>query len=114
MKLSDLKSYFLIISLQWLVIKAEDNSGISYIFFGLLYEDLRIFMICRLDKDICEVTPSERERTKRVVYAVMYGAGREKLAEVLQISPLEAKEIITSFISKLNQHFFPLWMYKNF
>ncbi|XP_071546622.1 DNA polymerase nu-like isoform X2 [Panulirus ornatus] len=51
-----------------------------------------------LEKDVFEVTPSERERTKRVVYAVIYGAGQEKLAEVLQISPPEAMDIITSFI----------------
>nr|XP_045602645.1 DNA polymerase nu-like [Procambarus clarkii] len=51
-----------------------------------------------LGKDVSEVTTSERERTKRVVYAVIYGAGRDKLAEVLHLSPLEAKDIISSFM----------------
>nr|XP_053657087.1 DNA polymerase nu-like [Cherax quadricarinatus] len=50
-----------------------------------------------LAKDVSEVTISERERTKRIVYAVMYGAGREKLSEVLHISLHEAKDIISSF-----------------
>ncbi|XP_042223269.1 DNA polymerase nu-like [Homarus americanus] len=53
-----------------------------------------------LDKDVSEVTTSERERTKRVVYSVVYGAGREKLGEVLDISPLDAKDIITSFMKR--------------
>lgn len=61
-------------------------------------------MFLRLGKEVDEVTGAERERTKRVVYAVMYGAGRDKLAEVLHITPLQAKDIITSFISKLWCH----------
>lgn len=54
----------------------------------------------RLDKAVSEVTSYERERTKRVVYAVMYGAGREKLSEVLHIKQSEAHDIISSFMSK--------------
>lgn len=35
-----------------------------------------------------------------MVYAVMYGAGKEKLSEVLHISQSEARDIISSFMSK--------------
>lgn len=54
----------------------------------------------RLEKAASDVTSYERERTKRVVYGVMYGAGREKLSEVLHITPSEASDIVSSFASK--------------
>ncbi|XP_050716052.1 uncharacterized protein LOC126998427 isoform X2 [Eriocheir sinensis] len=53
-----------------------------------------------LDKPVNEVTSCDRERTKRVVYAVMYGAGKEKLSEVLHISLSEARDIISSFMKR--------------
>lgn len=44
------------------------------------------------------VSSAEREQTKRIVYSVMYGAGKEKLAEYLKIPAVEAKNIIDSFL----------------
>ncbi|CAL4093856.1 unnamed protein product, partial [Meganyctiphanes norvegica] len=49
-------------------------------------------------KDVASVNSAERERTKRVVYAVLYGVGKDKIADVLQIDPQEAREIIHSFM----------------
>lgn len=43
---------------------------------------------------------SEREKTKRIVYAVMYGAGPQKLAEYLQVSIAEANSIIDNFVGE--------------
>ncbi|KAK8405100.1 hypothetical protein O3P69_001589 [Scylla paramamosain] len=53
-----------------------------------------------LNKAVSDVTSYERERTKRVVYGVMYGAGREKLSEVLHITASEANDIISSFMKR--------------
>ncbi|XP_033756749.1 DNA polymerase nu-like [Pecten maximus] len=53
-----------------------------------------------LCKPVSLVTTQEREQTKRVVYSVMYGAGKERLAEYLKISPHDAKAIIDSFLVK--------------
>ncbi|XP_045138981.1 DNA polymerase nu-like [Portunus trituberculatus] len=53
-----------------------------------------------LDKAASDVTSYEREQTKRVVYGVMYGAGREKLSEVLHITSAEASDIISSFTKR--------------
>ena len=39
--------------------------------------------MCRLEKAECDITSVERERTKRVVYAVIYGAGELNTLEVL-------------------------------
>lgn len=44
--------------------------------------------------------PVEREKTKRIVYSVMYGAGAQKLAEYLQVSFSEASNIIASFVGQ--------------
>ncbi|KAK3096165.1 hypothetical protein FSP39_023920 [Pinctada imbricata] len=51
-----------------------------------------------LNKAVSEVTPGEREQTKRVVYSVMYGVGKEKLADYLKISAENAKGIMQSFL----------------
>ncbi|KAL5022323.1 hypothetical protein ScPMuIL_001478 [Solemya velum] len=53
-----------------------------------------------LGKSSEEVTIVEREQTKRLVYSVMYGAGKDKLADSLKISPDNAKAIMTSFLAK--------------
>ncbi|XP_067657648.1 DNA polymerase nu-like [Haliotis asinina] len=53
-----------------------------------------------LGKSVDEVSPSEREQTKRIVYSVMYGVGKEKLADYLKVSPNDAKAIMTSFLTK--------------
>ncbi|XP_064400581.1 DNA polymerase nu-like isoform X2 [Halichondria panicea] len=46
------------------------------------------------------VSPVHRERTKRVVYAVVYGVGKERLAEILNVEPSYAKDLTSSFLSK--------------
>lgn len=45
------------------------------------------------------ITPEDREKTKRIVYAMMYGAGAQKLAEILEVTGDEAHYIINSFNS---------------
>jgi DNA polymerase nu len=40
-----------------------------------------------LEKDVSLVSRDDRERTKHVVYALMYGAGKMRLAEILAITP---------------------------
>lgn len=46
------------------------------------------------------VTGKERERVKRVVYAVIYGVGKERLAELIQSSPSTAQDLVKSFLRK--------------
>lgn len=46
----------------------------------------------------------EREKTKRIVYSVMYGAGAQKLAEYLQVPFSEASSIIASFIGQYSRN----------
>ena len=53
-----------------------------------------------LDKSQSDVSDEDRERTKRVVYALMYGAGKVRLSEILGISVLQAASLITSFYLK--------------
>jgi DNA polymerase I-like protein with 3'-5' exonuclease and polymerase domains len=48
------------------------------------------------------ITTEDREKTKRIVYAMMYGAGAQKLAEILEVKGDEANYIIRSFNSYLN------------
>ncbi|XP_048584438.1 DNA polymerase nu isoform X2 [Nematostella vectensis] len=42
----------------------------------------------------------ERERTKRIVYSVIYGVGRERLGNTLCVEPNEAKGFMESFLGK--------------
>ena len=44
------------------------------------------------------MTSSEREQSKRIVYSVMYGVGKERLAEYLKTSPAIAQALIHSFL----------------
>ncbi|XP_072042570.1 DNA polymerase nu-like [Amphiura filiformis] len=48
----------------------------------------------------CDVTTADREKTKRIVYSVIYGVGPEKLAETLAVSKDEAKTFMKSFLNK--------------
>ena len=45
-----------------------------------------------------EVSTQDREQAKRVVYAVMYGAGKDRLAQYLKVHPEDAKAIMQSFL----------------
>ncbi|XP_043828164.1 DNA polymerase nu [Dromiciops gliroides] len=47
-----------------------------------------------------QVTHVEREKTKRVVYSVVYGAGKERLAACLGVTALQARQFIESFLQK--------------
>ena len=59
------------------------------------------------------VTPSDREKTKRVVYSVVYGMGmglgmghrnvlvyigKDKLSEILKTTPSKAQDLIANFL----------------
>ncbi|XP_005089980.2 DNA polymerase nu [Aplysia californica] len=52
------------------------------------------------NKPIESVTSDDREQTKRMVYSVMYGVGKEKLADYLKVKADIAKEIMNSFLRK--------------
>ncbi|NXP50723.1 DPOLN polymerase, partial [Heliornis fulica] len=47
-----------------------------------------------------QVKQADREQAKRVVYSVVYGAGKERLADCLGITPLQASQFIESFMQK--------------
>uniref|UniRef100_A0A8B9PEG4 DNA polymerase nu n=1 Tax=Apteryx owenii TaxID=8824 RepID=A0A8B9PEG4_APTOW len=47
-----------------------------------------------------QVKRADREQAKRMVYSVVYGAGKERLAECLGITPLQASHFIDSFMQK--------------
>ncbi|XP_076439647.1 DNA polymerase nu-like [Babylonia areolata] len=51
-----------------------------------------------LSKAYEDVTHAEREQTKRVVYSILYGVGKERLAEYLKVSSTRAKDIMDSFL----------------
>jgi DNA polymerase nu len=55
-----------------------------------------------LGKKEHEVSTQERERTKRVVYGVVYGVGKERLAEILSSTSQLAKELMDGFLSKFS------------
>lgn len=45
-----------------------------------------------------QVTNTEREQAKRLVYGIMYGMGPNSLSEILDVTKKEAKEFIDSFL----------------
>ncbi|XP_015230931.1 PREDICTED: DNA polymerase nu [Cyprinodon variegatus] len=49
-------------------------------------------------KSVDEVTPEDREHAKRVVYSVVYGAGRERLSGILGVSSEQARHFQDSFL----------------
>nr|XP_035923177.1 DNA polymerase nu [Halichoerus grypus] len=53
-------------------------------------------------KDIApeRVTHADREQTKKVVYSVVYGAGKERLAACLGVTVQEAARFLESFLQK--------------
>lgn len=63
--------------------------------------NFRFWLPCRLNKASAVITAEDREKTKRIVYAMMYGAGPQKLAEILEVKGDEANFIISSFNSKI-------------
>ena len=55
-----------------------------------------------LDKPVTSVTGDDRDNAKRVVYALMYGAGKVRLSEILEVSVQQAATIINSFYTKFS------------
>lgn len=53
----------------------------------------------RLEKPGREVSGRDRERTKRLVYAGLYGAGARTLADILQLPQGQLEEVIHGFDS---------------
>ncbi|XP_060581929.1 DNA polymerase nu-like [Ruditapes philippinarum] len=53
-----------------------------------------------MGKCVEDVSEADREQTKRVVYSVMYGIGKEKLASYLKCTTDTAKAIMASFLLK--------------
>ncbi|NWV12173.1 DPOLN polymerase, partial [Ptilonorhynchus violaceus] len=47
-----------------------------------------------------QVKHADREQAKRIVYSVVYGAGKERLADSLGITPVQASQFIESFMQK--------------
>ncbi|XP_063191979.1 DNA polymerase nu [Chroicocephalus ridibundus] len=47
-----------------------------------------------------QVKHTDREQAKRIVYSVVYGAGKERLADCLGITPVQASQFIESFMQK--------------
>ncbi|NXF21167.1 DPOLN polymerase, partial [Rhodinocichla rosea] len=47
-----------------------------------------------------QVKHADREQAKRIVYSVVYGAGKERLADCLGITPVQAGQFIESFMQK--------------
>ncbi|KAM6150285.1 DNA polymerase nu [Erethizon dorsatum] len=47
-----------------------------------------------------DVMPVDREQTKKVVYSVVYGAGKERLAACLGVTVQEATQFLESFLQK--------------
>eukprot|EP00116_Pleurobrachia_bachei_P001846 sb/3462108/ len=50
--------------------------------------------------DISQVTSEDRNKTKRVCYAIIYGVGIPKLSEILEVPISEAKVLMNSFIQR--------------
>ncbi|BFZ02404.1 hypothetical protein BsWGS_05443 [Bradybaena similaris] len=75
------------------------DSSLQSLFKNTTGEDVFISLTKQWqNKTSKEVTSADREQTKRVVYSVMYGAGKDKLSEYLKVKPDVAQDIITSFL----------------
>ncbi|XP_050399369.1 DNA polymerase nu isoform X2 [Patella vulgata] len=62
-----------------------------------IFRTLTSQWLCKAYDKISQV---EREQTKRIVYSVMYGVGKDRLADYLKVSPDNAKAIMNSFLIK--------------
>ncbi|KAK7008896.1 DNA polymerase I [Biomphalaria glabrata] len=79
----------------------SEDSGLLSKFWHTQAQDIFISLTSEwCEKPIEEVTSEERERTKRVVYSIIYGAGKERLSEYLKVSPDVAKETMNDFLSR--------------
>ncbi|KAL5516693.1 hypothetical protein EMCRGX_G002094 [Ephydatia muelleri] len=75
-----------------LAMLASDATGVTDVFTHLTSEWLGI--------PLESAGSSDRERTKRVVYAVIYGVGKERLGSILKTSADHAKALMDSFLAK--------------
>ncbi|XP_072113537.1 DNA polymerase nu [Mobula birostris] len=50
-----------------------------------------------------QVKNTEREQAKRIVYALVYGAGKDRLSECLGVSAIQAGQFIESFLQKYKE-----------
>ncbi|XP_041133569.1 DNA polymerase nu-like [Polyodon spathula] len=50
-----------------------------------------------------EVKHADREQAKRIVYSTVYGAGKERLSEILGITADQASQFVESFLQKYKQ-----------
>ena len=48
------------------------------------------------------VTEDDRNKTKKVVYALMYGVGKIRLSEILSLTVMQDYSIINSFYMKFS------------
>ncbi|KAH9524927.1 hypothetical protein Btru_028298 [Bulinus truncatus] len=79
----------------------SEDSGLLSTFWQQKSQDIFISLASQwCNKSIEEVTPAERERTKRVVYSIIYGVGKERLSEYLKVHADIAKEIMNNFLAK--------------
>ncbi|PNF22499.1 hypothetical protein B7P43_G14844 [Cryptotermes secundus] len=94
------------------VLLAADFQHIEFRIFAHLAKDVALIQLFHKPNDIfvnlaqmwlnrgsAVITAEDREKTKRIVYAMMYGAGAQKLAEILDVKGDEANFIISSFNS---------------
>nr|CAD7568338.1 unnamed protein product [Timema californicum] len=88
---------------------AADFQHIEFRLFAHLAQDPTLLQVFQQPEDIFitlaqllgeTLEPEDREKTKRIVYSVMYGAGAGKLAEFLQVDNAVASRIINSFMVK--------------
>lgn len=64
-------------------------------------QDIHTLIASRwLGKPIDEITKIERERSKKIVYGIVYGIGSISLADMLGVDPPQATKFIHSFLDK--------------
>ena len=53
-----------------------------------------------LEKPVSEISSVERDRSKQIVYGIVYGIGSVSLGEMLGVDPPQATKFIYSFLDK--------------
>ena len=97
---------------------AADFEQIEFRIFGQLSQDCNIMDAIRdcregsdifrnlastwLDRPLEQVQEEDRDKTKRLVYALMYAAGKHRVSEILGITAPQAATLISSFYSKFS------------
>lgn len=73
------------------------------ILLRIFSQDVDVFQLIAsewLNKPPCDITKDEREKSKHIVYGILYGMGPFSLAERMQVDQDEAEQFISSFKSK--------------